>query len=161
MDYLILHWQELLAAAALVLGTLTAFLAALYGLFLIIPGDQPDKTIKVILDFTKKISRKPLSLIFVLAMSLALTGCAGMDCLNKVGASEAVISGAYTQSIQLHKNNVIGNKDFLFAKTTIDSADVFVTRADALCGIDDPTALDYINQADILLMDVKAVLDGK
>jgi hypothetical protein len=51
------HWQEIAAAGLVVLGTLTAFLAALYGLFLLIPGDQPDKTIKAIMDFTTKYSR--------------------------------------------------------------------------------------------------------
>lgn len=41
-----------------IIGALTAVLASLYALFLIIPGEQPDKTIKAMLDFTSKFSRK-------------------------------------------------------------------------------------------------------
>lgn len=40
------------------LGAASAFLAGLYALMLVIPGDQPDKIIKKILDITEKFSRK-------------------------------------------------------------------------------------------------------
>ena len=50
--------NDLLVAVLAVAGAFTAFLASLYSLFLLIPGDQPDKTIKKILDLTSKISRK-------------------------------------------------------------------------------------------------------
>jgi hypothetical protein len=35
-----------------------AFLGALYAFFLLIPGEQPDKAIKALLDLTQKLSRK-------------------------------------------------------------------------------------------------------
>lgn len=40
------------------LGAVTAFLSGLYTLCLVIPGDQPDKVIKKILDITEKLSLK-------------------------------------------------------------------------------------------------------
>jgi hypothetical protein len=39
-------------------GAVTALLGAVYSICLLIPGDQPDKTIQAILDFTKKFSKK-------------------------------------------------------------------------------------------------------
>lgn len=44
-----------------IVGVVTAFgglLVALYALFLLIPGEQPDKAIKWLLDFTTKYSKK-------------------------------------------------------------------------------------------------------
>ena len=49
---------ELVAAGLLVLGATSALLLALYGFFLLIPGDQPDKTLKKLHDLTSKLSRK-------------------------------------------------------------------------------------------------------
>ena len=43
--------QELIGATGFFLGTL-------YGFFLFVPGEQPDKSIKKLLDITNKISRK-------------------------------------------------------------------------------------------------------
>lgn len=51
--------QGIIAAALLVLGTFTALVGALYALFLKIPGDQPDKILKLVYDFTVKFSKKP------------------------------------------------------------------------------------------------------
>lgn len=39
-------------------GGVVLVLTGLYTIFLVIPGDQPDKTIKALLDFTKKFSNK-------------------------------------------------------------------------------------------------------
>lgn len=55
---LLANWQEIAAAGVMVLGAVAGLLAALYTLFLLIPGEQPDKTIKGILEFTKRFSRK-------------------------------------------------------------------------------------------------------
>ena len=52
------HWQELVAAALVVIGAFAALLGALYAFFLLIPGDQPDKFLKAMLDFTSKYSKK-------------------------------------------------------------------------------------------------------
>ena len=52
------NWQEIVNAALLAVGSFTAFLGALYTLALLIPGEQPDKTIKAFLDLTTKFSRK-------------------------------------------------------------------------------------------------------
>lgn len=48
----------ILENGAEIFTALVGVLAALYTLALIIPGEQPDKTIKAILDFTEKVSRK-------------------------------------------------------------------------------------------------------
>lgn len=53
------NWQGIVAAALAALGALSACLSAFYALALLIPGDQPDKVIKALLDFTLKYSKKP------------------------------------------------------------------------------------------------------
>ena len=40
------------------IGAIGTLLGGLYGLFLLIPGNQPDKIIKIVYDITKKISKK-------------------------------------------------------------------------------------------------------
>lgn len=50
--------MEIVESALAVVGALSALLAALYGLALLIPGEQPDKAIKALLELTKKISKK-------------------------------------------------------------------------------------------------------
>lgn len=52
------NYDVILTQAAVALGALTAFLAALYAICLAIPGEQPDKAIKAVLDFTQKFSVK-------------------------------------------------------------------------------------------------------
>ncbi len=49
---------ELLAAALVVLGAFTAFLTALIGLFMLIPGDQPEKALQAVVDLLKPFSKK-------------------------------------------------------------------------------------------------------
>lgn len=51
--------QGLINSALLALGAFVALLGALYALFLKIPGEQPDKAIKALYDFTVKFSKKP------------------------------------------------------------------------------------------------------
>lgn len=51
--------QKIMAALLMVFGALAALIVALYNLFLLIPGDQPDKAIKALYDFTLKFSKKP------------------------------------------------------------------------------------------------------
>jgi hypothetical protein len=58
INELLANWQNILNAALLVVGAFTGFLGALYALFVLIPGEQPDKTIKAFLDFTSRISKK-------------------------------------------------------------------------------------------------------
>ena len=41
-----------------VMGAVSVLLSALYTVALIVPGDEPDNTIKRFLDFTQKFSRK-------------------------------------------------------------------------------------------------------
>lgn len=53
-----LDWTQLLNTGLLALGAFVAFLSALYAFFLVVPGDQPDKSIKALLDLTKRFSRK-------------------------------------------------------------------------------------------------------
>lgn len=52
------NWGAIAGAGLLVVAKGTAFLAAIYAFFLLIPGEQPDKFIKKILDFTEKYSKK-------------------------------------------------------------------------------------------------------
>jgi len=40
------------------LGAATGLLSGLYTICLLIPGDQPDKIIKMLLDLTEKLSKK-------------------------------------------------------------------------------------------------------
>lgn len=152
------HGQEITMAVIGVVGAFSAFLLALYGLFLLIPGDQPDKTIKKLLDITKRFSRKAVWIIFMLPV-LMLGACAHpVGCLNKIAISEAAITGAYDQSIRFHENGIMSDKKFLITKKAIDSADVLIAKAQPLCEMEDPSALDYIAQADSLITEVKEVL---
>lgn len=48
----------LLGQAGPILGAVTAVITALITLFLIIPGDQPEKSLQSVLDFLKKFSLK-------------------------------------------------------------------------------------------------------
>lgn len=57
-ELLNIDFTALLAAIFAVLGSFTAFLGALYALSLIIPGEQPDKAIKALYDFTLRFSKK-------------------------------------------------------------------------------------------------------
>lgn len=53
------NWNGFVLAAMAVIAGLAALLSSLYALFLLIPGEQPDKAIKAVLDFTQKWSSKP------------------------------------------------------------------------------------------------------
>jgi hypothetical protein len=50
--------MEIIEAVLEAVGALAAFLGAVYAVAVMIPGDQPDKAIKAILDLTLKISKK-------------------------------------------------------------------------------------------------------
>lgn len=50
--------MEIVELVLSAIGALAAFLAALYAIALVIPGEQPDKAIKALLDLTTKISKK-------------------------------------------------------------------------------------------------------
>lgn len=52
------NWPEILLGLSSALGAFSALLAALYTVSLQIKGDQPDKAIKFLLDFTEKYSKK-------------------------------------------------------------------------------------------------------
>lgn len=56
---LVSSYGQIVPAALAVLGALSGLLGSLYALALLIPGEQPDKAIKALLDFTEKYSRKP------------------------------------------------------------------------------------------------------
>ena len=58
LTFITAHGAEIVAQFFIAAGALTALLGALYSLFLLIPGDQPDKIIKAIYDLTVKISKK-------------------------------------------------------------------------------------------------------
>ena len=49
---------KLAEAAFEVMGALSVLLSALYTVALIVPGDEPDNTIKRLLELTQKFSRK-------------------------------------------------------------------------------------------------------
>lgn len=52
------NWAQYVELALIAIGALSAFLLALYNIFLLIPGEQPDLVIKKIYDFTVKYSKK-------------------------------------------------------------------------------------------------------
>ena len=52
MSWIIAHWQE-------VLGAVTAILSGIIAVFMLIPGDAPEKQLQKIVDFIKKFSVKP------------------------------------------------------------------------------------------------------
>ena len=54
MQWIIGHWDQLL-------GLLVAALSLLIGIFMMIPGDSPEKQLQAIVDFIKKFSAKPKS----------------------------------------------------------------------------------------------------
>lgn len=49
---------KVMEAVMEVLGAVSLLLSALYGLALLIPGDEPDNSIKKILEVTQRLSRK-------------------------------------------------------------------------------------------------------
>ena len=51
LNFILEHYKEILAAA-------DALLLGLIAVFLLIPGDQPEKAFRVIADFIEKFSRK-------------------------------------------------------------------------------------------------------
>lgn len=51
LQWLLANWQP-------VLGAIIAVLSALIALFLMIPGDQPEKALQSALDFLSKFSKK-------------------------------------------------------------------------------------------------------
>jgi hypothetical protein len=52
--------QMIIEKGPMVLSALVGVLTALIGLFMLIPGEQPEKAMKSIVDFLAKFSRKPL-----------------------------------------------------------------------------------------------------
>ncbi len=50
--------QYALAHSAEIIAAITALLSGVIALCLIIPGDQPEKSLKVVVDFLAKLSRK-------------------------------------------------------------------------------------------------------
>ena len=51
----VLHFYVNYAA---ILGAVVAVLTALIGLFMLVPGEQPEKALQVALDFIKRFSKK-------------------------------------------------------------------------------------------------------
>lgn len=52
--------QLVIEKGPMVLSALVGVLSALIALFMLIPGEQPEKAMKGIVDFLAKFSRKPL-----------------------------------------------------------------------------------------------------
>jgi hypothetical protein len=50
-QYIAAHWLE-------IVGYVATAVTGLYGLALLIPGEQPDKALKFLLTLTEKVSRK-------------------------------------------------------------------------------------------------------
>jgi len=53
-----MNWAGVLAAFWIVVGSLATLLSALIAFFMLIPGEQPEKFFKGILDFITKYSKK-------------------------------------------------------------------------------------------------------
>ena len=52
------EWLNVLLQIPMIIGQLVVALSALLAIFLIIPGEQPDKALQAIVDFLKKFSKK-------------------------------------------------------------------------------------------------------
>lgn len=52
VKFMVEHWSE-------IVSYIVAGFTALIGLFMLIPGDQPEKFMKSVVDFLSKFSKKP------------------------------------------------------------------------------------------------------
>ena len=58
MDKVIEVVQQLVVVGPSVLAAIVAVLSALIGLFMLIPGEQPEKALQAVVDFIAKFSKK-------------------------------------------------------------------------------------------------------
>ena len=58
MDKVIEVVQQLVVVGPSVLAAILAVLSALIGLFMLIPGEQPEKALQAVVDFIAKFSKK-------------------------------------------------------------------------------------------------------
>lgn len=52
IEFVTLHWMEILVASQAMLGAMIA-------IFMLVPGPQPEKAMQAVLDFITQLSRKP------------------------------------------------------------------------------------------------------
>lgn len=156
------HWQEIVAAGLVLFGAFVAFLGALYAFFLLVPGEQPDKTIKALLDFTKKYSRKPLSILLMAGMAMTLSAClttaTDNDCLRKSASAEIAVTEVYQSTIALLNAEIIDKKTAEKAKKSTDAADALVESGTRLCLVDKLQAENYLKEAASLLLEANTIL---
>lgn len=96
--------------------------------------------------------------LMLAALLLLLPGCAA-TCLEKVAATEAGITRAYSLNSKLYTDNVLGKDDTLRILKGIDAANIAADSAAPLCRIGDPSAFDYITQANAMLGDVLQTME--
>lgn len=158
------NWQEIAAAGFVLIGAFVAFLGALYAFFLLIPGEQPDNTIKALLDFTRKYSRKSVNMVLLaggLSMAILTSSCSGIpktDCLRRTASSEIAVTESYQSTSALLAANVIDKDTALKAMKATDTADALVESANRLCLADEAKAGQYLAEAASLLLEANNIL---
>ena len=94
----------------------------------------------------------------VLLCVMLLGGCSSLSCIDKVAVTEVTI----TEAIQLTQiasdadivEEIKIRKDIILIK----SANMLSDQAYTWCDIEEPTALDYILQADFLIVEVETLI---
>jgi len=97
------------------------------------------------------------NLLAASTFAFLLTACSA-NCLQKVAATEASITRAYSLAGKLNADGTVSDKDTLKALKVIDGANALADNAAPLCRIDDPKASDFVNQAGLLLIDASKLL---
>lgn len=106
----------------------------------------------------------PPPAIVVLA-ALLLTGCATgpaamtpNECLRRAAAAETGITQALGATEKMFSSGMIDGATVKDALHLIGGADLLVNSAADLCPLDEPTAIDYLEQAGRVLIEVNQLL---
>lgn len=97
---------------------------------------------------------------------LSLAGCSHLglekpNCYERVAISKISLGEAYKGAATLSDAEKISIEKAEAALLALDHADSLTDSASALCAIDEPTAVDYLNTAGNLLDDVIAIMEGE
>lgn len=107
--------------------------------------------------------KKCLFAIPVLAFCFALAACAGdhqTSCLQRAAALEVSITQSYQSTATLYKASLINKTTAQEAVKITDSANTLVDSGEKLCQSDQPTALQYLANVQVML-DQVAKLTGE
>ena len=105
-----------------------------------------------------KVRIGPNSTLGALMCLLMLSGCSSLSCLDKVIVTEGVITQAIELTQIASDENIVKKSKVRKAIILIKSANMLSDEAVMWCGIEDPKALDYILQADRLLVQAETLI---